>query len=134
VLNQALLAWLGGGMVQQLALLGAFMLISGLIDLPFTLYQTFVIEERFGFNKMTWRLWLADLLKSTVVGAHRPADRLADPVADGRGGQHLVAVGLGRVDGFQPAAAGGLPHLHRAAVQQVPAAGRRDRSRPASPR
>jgi STE24 endopeptidase len=28
-----------------------------------------VIEERFGFNKMTWRLWLADLLKSTLVGA-----------------------------------------------------------------
>ncbi|MCJ0764176.1 M48 family metallopeptidase [Variovorax terrae] len=68
-LNQALLAWLGGGMVQQLALLAAFALIGGLIDLPFTLYQTFVIEQRFGFNKMTLRLWLADLLKSTLVGA-----------------------------------------------------------------
>jgi len=67
-LNQALMAWLGGGMVQQLALLGAFMVAGGLIDLPFTLYQTFVIEERFGFNKMTWRLWLADMAKSTVVG------------------------------------------------------------------
>jgi len=67
-LNQALLAWLGGGMGQQLALLGAFMLIGGLIDLPFTLYQTFVIEERFGFNKMTWRLWVTDTLKSTAVG------------------------------------------------------------------
>jgi hypothetical protein len=40
---------------------------------------------------------------------HRPADRLADPVADGRGRRHLVAVGLGRVDGVQPAAAAGLP-------------------------
>jgi len=68
VLNQALMAWLGGGMVQQLALLGAFMLVGGLIDLPFTLYQTFVIEERFGFNKMTWRLWLADTAKSSIVG------------------------------------------------------------------
>ena len=68
VLNQALMAWLGGGMTQQLALLGSFMLIGGLIDLPFTLYQTFVIEERFGFNKMTWRLWLGDMIKSTVVG------------------------------------------------------------------
>ncbi len=67
-LNQALLAWLGGGMLQQLALLGAFMLIGGLIDLPFTLYQTFVIEERFGFNKMTPALWLADLAKSTFIG------------------------------------------------------------------
>ncbi len=68
LLNQALLAWLGGGMTQQLALLGSFMLIGGLIDLPFTLYQTFVIEERFGFNKMTWRLWLGDMIKSTAVG------------------------------------------------------------------
>jgi STE24 endopeptidase len=67
-LNQALLAWLGGGMVQQLALLAAFALIGGLLDLPGALYQTFVVEQRFGFNKMTLRLWLADLLKSTLVG------------------------------------------------------------------
>ena len=68
-LNQLLLSWLGGGMLQQLALLAAFAVISGLIDLPFTLYQTFVIEQRYGFNKMTPRLWLADLAKSTLVGA-----------------------------------------------------------------
>ena len=68
-LNQALLGWLGGGMGQQIALLAAFVLISGLIDLPVTLYQTFVIEERFGFNKMTPRLWLLDLLKSSLIGA-----------------------------------------------------------------
>jgi STE24 endopeptidase len=67
-LNHALLGWLGGGMGQQLALLAAFALISGLIDLPLTLYQTFVIEERFGFNKMTARLWLLDLLKSSLIG------------------------------------------------------------------
>jgi STE24 endopeptidase len=67
-LNQGLLEWLGGGMAQQLALLAGFALISGLIDLPLTLYQTFVIEHRFGFNKMTLRLWLADLLKSTLMG------------------------------------------------------------------
>ena len=56
-------------MVQQLALLVSFALISSLLDLPATLYQTFVIEERFGFNKMTLKLWLADLVKSSVVGA-----------------------------------------------------------------
>nr|MDP2190256.1 M48 family metallopeptidase [Rhodoferax sp.] len=67
-LNQSLLGWLGGGMVQQVALLAAFVLISGLIDLPVTLYQTFVIEERFGFNKMTFKLWLLDLLKSSLIG------------------------------------------------------------------
>jgi len=68
-LNQAQLSWLGGGMVQQLALLAAFALVNGLIDLPATLYQTFVLEQRFGFNQMTLRLWLADLLKSTLLGA-----------------------------------------------------------------
>src|SRR4051812_29166286 len=68
-LNQLLQGWLGAGMAQQLALLAAFALIGGLIELPLVLYQTFVIEERFGFNKMTWRLWAMDLLKSSLVGA-----------------------------------------------------------------
>jgi STE24 endopeptidase len=68
-LNQALIARMGTGMWQQLALLGCFVLIGGIIDLPFTLYQTFVIEERFGFNKMTLKLWIADLLKSSLIGA-----------------------------------------------------------------
>jgi STE24 endopeptidase len=68
-LNQLLLASIGPGMTQQLALLACFALISGALDLPFTLYQTFVIEERFGFNKMTLRLWLLDLVKATVLGA-----------------------------------------------------------------
>lgn len=68
-LNQALLGWLGGGMAQQLVLLTGFALISALLELPLTLYQTFVIEEKFGFNKMTFRLWLLDLLKSSLIGA-----------------------------------------------------------------
>jgi STE24 endopeptidase len=67
-LNQALLAWLGPGMVQQLALLACFAAIGGLLDLPFTLYQTFVIEERFGFNKTTVALFVSDLVKSTLLG------------------------------------------------------------------
>jgi STE24 endopeptidase len=69
VLNKLLLTWLGGGMVQQLVLLGVFALVGGLLELPFTLWQTFRLEERFGFNKMTWKLWLADTLKSTALGA-----------------------------------------------------------------
>jgi STE24 endopeptidase len=68
-LNRTLYAGLGGGMAQQLALLAGFAVIGGLLDLPFTLYQTFYIEQRFGFNKMTMKLWLADLLKSTLLGA-----------------------------------------------------------------
>jgi STE24 endopeptidase len=68
VVNKLLLAWLGGGMTQQLALLVAFAAIGGLLELPFTLWQTFRLEERFGFNKMTLKLWLADAVKSTVLG------------------------------------------------------------------
>ena len=70
-LNQALLnsSLAGyGSLVPQLALLAAFGVIGGLLDLPFTLYSTFKIEERFGFNKMTLKLWLTDLVKSTLIG------------------------------------------------------------------
>ena len=68
-LNQLLLARLGGGMAQQLALLVSFVFLSSVVELPFTLYQTFVIEERFGFNKTSFKLWLWDLVKSTALGA-----------------------------------------------------------------
>ena len=68
-MNGALLEKMGPGMVQQLALLMAFALASGAIDLPLAWYQTFVIEERFGFNKTSPRLWFMDLLKSALVGA-----------------------------------------------------------------
>lgn len=68
-LNQFLAQQLGHGMVQQLGLLLTFALISGLLDLPLSWYQTFVLEARFGFNKMTLKLWLLDLLKSSLMGA-----------------------------------------------------------------
>ncbi len=68
-LNQALLASMGGGLAQEVALIAVFILIGGLIDLPVTLYKTFALEERFGFNKMTFKLWVVDLLKSSLIGA-----------------------------------------------------------------
>jgi STE24 endopeptidase len=52
-----------------LALLASFVVIGGLIDLPFSLYGTFVLEEKFGFNKMTWKLWLGDAIKGAFIGA-----------------------------------------------------------------
>ncbi len=68
-LNRALLGVFGPGMGQQLALLGAFAVIGGLLELPISLYKTFGIEKRFGFNRMSGKLWLTDLVKSTVFGA-----------------------------------------------------------------
>ena len=67
-LNQLTLAALGEGMAQQIALVMGFTLIGGLMGLPLSLYQTFGIEQRFGFNHTTWRLWLSDLVKGVLVG------------------------------------------------------------------
>lgn len=58
-----------GDMAYQLALLTAFVAIGSLLDLPFDLYSTFRIEQAFGFNRMTWRLYLVDTLKSLLLSA-----------------------------------------------------------------
>jgi len=60
-------AW--GGMAYQLALLAAVALIGGLIELPLEWYSTFRIEQAFGFNRMSLKLWLADQVKGALVGA-----------------------------------------------------------------
>jgi len=78
-----LLGWTLGGGLQWLSALwqgfdwspvptgvalmvSAFMLMA-VLDLPFSLYHTFILEERFGFNKTTVRIWLADMLKQTLL-------------------------------------------------------------------
>ena len=68
-LSTALLHLLGPGMAHQIGLVVAYAAIAGLLDLPFTYWFQFVLEQRFGFNKMTLKLWLADMVKSTLVGA-----------------------------------------------------------------
>ena len=57
-----------GGLAYQLLLIGAFAFIGGVLDLPFDLYRTFRLEERFGFNKTTPALYVGDLVKSTLLG------------------------------------------------------------------
>ncbi|MDP2881354.1 MAG: M48 family metallopeptidase [Azonexus sp.] len=51
-----------------LAMIFSVMIISGLIDLPLSLYSQFVIEARHGFNRMTLGLFFTDLLKQTLLG------------------------------------------------------------------
>jgi STE24 endopeptidase len=51
------------------ALILTVVLVRGTLELPVSLYRTFVIEERFGFNKMTWRLFAVDLLKTFAIAA-----------------------------------------------------------------
>jgi STE24 endopeptidase len=68
-LSTALLHVAGPGMAHQVLLVVAFAAISGLLDLPFTYWFQFVLEQRFGFNKMTIKLWLMDTVKGTLIGA-----------------------------------------------------------------
>ncbi len=57
-----------GDLGYQLALIGAFVAIGALIDLPLSLYGTFRLEQRFGFNNMTWRLYVVDAIKMIGLG------------------------------------------------------------------
>ena len=57
-----------GDMAYQLALLAAFSLVGAVLDLPFELHSTFRIEQRFGFNRMTWKMYFGDMLKTAAVG------------------------------------------------------------------
>jgi STE24 endopeptidase len=67
-LNQLTLSWMEPGMAQQIVLVLCFTLVGGLFGLPLSLYQTFGIEQRFGFNNTTPKLWASDLVKGLVVG------------------------------------------------------------------
>ena len=78
-----LVAWtLGGGLdlidtffrayayseiITGLAVIFGIMFISAIIDLPFTLYRTFKIEQRFGFNRMTAAQFIKDMLMQTAL-------------------------------------------------------------------
>jgi STE24 endopeptidase len=67
-LSVAILNITGPGMTYQIALLAAFAAISGIIDLPFDYYRKFVLEAKFGFNRMTPALFFSDMIKSAALG------------------------------------------------------------------
>jgi STE24 endopeptidase len=67
-LSTALFKQTGPGMTYQLALIATVTIITAVIDLPFDLYKQFVLEAKFGFNKMTLGLFLTDLVKSALLG------------------------------------------------------------------
>src|SRR5712692_2748466 len=58
-----------GGYAHGIALIVSVVLVSSAVDLPFSLYRTFVIEARFGFNRMSLALFIADLAKLAALGA-----------------------------------------------------------------
>ena len=66
-LNQTVLAYDLSPIMTGIAVMLAFMLISSLLELPFSIYSTFVIEERFGFNRTTIRTFIIDIIKGGAV-------------------------------------------------------------------
>jgi STE24 endopeptidase len=54
--------------VLPLVFFGTISFVSGILSLPFSYYHTFVIEEKFGFNKSSRKLWFTDLIKSSLLG------------------------------------------------------------------
>ena len=68
ILNLTLIGSLGQGIIQQIALLVSIVLISSVIDLPFSWYKQFHLEERFDFNRMSKKLFFIDLIKGALLG------------------------------------------------------------------
>jgi STE24 endopeptidase len=66
-LTKAIRSWGIGLIVEGLVFFALLSLLANLSRIPFGLYDTFVIEERYGFNRMTLRMWISDLLKSVMI-------------------------------------------------------------------
>jgi len=58
-----------GDIARGITFVALLMIIMSVIELPFDLYRTFVIEQRFGFNKMTIAMFFGDLAKHAAIGA-----------------------------------------------------------------
>jgi len=67
-LNQFTLQLLEPGMGQQLVLIALFVLLGTGVELPWSAWQTFGVETRYGFNHSTVGMWLTDQIKSAIVG------------------------------------------------------------------
>lgn len=61
--------WLGNGYARGIALVAGLMIVSSVVSLPFDLVRTFRIEARFGFNKMTLKLYVLDAIKGLLLSA-----------------------------------------------------------------
>jgi STE24 endopeptidase len=57
------------GVLRGVALIALLGVLMAVIEIPFDIYRTFVVEQRFGFNKMTPRMFIVDGLKHAALGA-----------------------------------------------------------------
>ena len=60
-------SWGWGVIAEGLLFFGVLAVVTNLARLPFSLYDTFVIEARYGFNTLTFKTWILDLVKSLIV-------------------------------------------------------------------
>ena len=68
-LSETVNRWHPGFIVRGLAFFAVLAVISNLLHIPFGLYSTFVIEDRYGFNTRTFKLWFSDWIKSMAISA-----------------------------------------------------------------
>jgi STE24 endopeptidase len=61
--------YFGEGYSRGIALVIGLMLVSGIFSFPFDLYRTFRVEAKYGFNKITPKLYVLDMLKGWLLGA-----------------------------------------------------------------
>ncbi len=61
-------SWSFPPIITGLVYIGILILLRSIISLPFSIYSTFVIEERFGFNKTKPATFIGDLIKGTALG------------------------------------------------------------------
>ncbi len=67
ILDNGIRSFNWGPLTTGVAVIIGFSLISSIIDIPTSLYSTFVIEEKFGFNKSTMKVFFIDMLKGAAL-------------------------------------------------------------------
>lgn len=68
-LNNLSFSLFGNYIAVALFFFGILMFVSDILSTPFTIYETFVIEEKYGFNKTTAKIFTTDKIKSWILGA-----------------------------------------------------------------
>lgn len=68
-IQQAFDGWFASMLMRDVALIASVSLLLGAIHMPFSVYRQFKLEQKFGFNRMTPKLFLADVLKGLLVAS-----------------------------------------------------------------
>jgi STE24 endopeptidase len=84
-LSDVIAEWIGHGFAFQLAIVAVVVLLLAIVDLPFSWFRQFRIEQKYGFNRMTPRLWVTDQAKSLILAAVLGLPLLAAVIALMRG-------------------------------------------------